>query len=130
MKLKLLCMAALATLALVPLAGAQSFTPLGYCQLTPAVGAVGSLLGCAGAWNAARGSIPPGANAVILRAEGATVRFRDDRLAPSASVGIPILPGDPPYVYEGSLTDLQFAASAAGAIVDVEFVKIAAPAPL
>ncbi len=68
--------------------------PLGYQQLTP---------------TSATGLAPP-ANATfaLIKADTAAATWRDDGIAPTASVGMPMATSDPPLLYAGDLTAIQF----------------------
>jgi hypothetical protein len=87
--------------------------PLGACQLTPLASAT-KLSSCSG-------GIPARANLAALRAEGATVRWRDDGTAPTSAIGQPILVGDRPLIYSGTLSSLQFIAASGSPTLDVSF---------
>ncbi len=97
------------------------WVPLGYCQLSPS--AVTKLSACS--INNIVG-IPAGANLAVIRVETQTVRWRDDGVAPSSGSGQPILVADPPFVYEGTLSAIQFIQASSSATLDVTFYKIPA----
>ena len=125
MKNRLVIAAALALLATAaeaqtPMVGVP-WVPLGYCQLSPATAT--KLSACS--INNVVG-IPAGANLVVVRTESQTVRYRDDGVAPSSGAGQPILVADPPFVYEGTLSAIQFIQTAGSATLDVTFYKIPA----
>ena len=121
----------LAVAAVLPLlcsaAGSQTpmvgvpWVPLGFCQLSPT--AATKLSACS--INNVVG-IPAGANLVVVRVEGQTVRYRDDGIAPSSGSGQPILTTDPPLVYEGTLSAIQFIQASSSATLDATFYKIPA----
>jgi hypothetical protein len=90
--------------------------PIGFCQLTPLAAAT-TLSSCSG------GGIPARASLVVLRAESATVRYRDDGVAPTAAIGQPILTTDRPLVYVGTLSALQFIAASGSPTLDVAFYR-------
>lgn len=84
------------------------FQPLGYQQITDVSAAVGlSLVGAA-------------ANGVraLITATDQDVRWRDDGVNPTASVGMPLTAGST-LPYEGSLSAIRFIESAAGAKLNV-----------
>lgn len=49
-----------------------------------------------------------GANAAMLQVEAAQIRWRDDGTDPTASVGMLMSPGDPPFPYSGNLSAIKF----------------------
>lgn len=59
----------------------------------------------------------------VIKAEAQALRYRDDGIAPSATVGQPVATADGPIQYEGTISALQFIAQTAGGIVDVLFYK-------
>jgi hypothetical protein len=84
------------------------FAPLGYQQIT--VTTVQSL------------TVPSGATHALITAEAQAVRFRDDGVAPTATVGMPIAVGAT-LEYGGNLSQLQFIAQSAGGIVNVLYYR-------
>lgn len=70
-------------------------------------------------------SIPASANAVLLTAEAQAVRYRDDGVAPTSSVGILLSVGTSPFLYTGTLSAIQFIQSTSGSVLDACFYKIA-----
>lgn len=106
--------------AQTPMVGVP-WVPLGYCQLSPATAT--KLSACS--VNNVTG-IPAGANLVVVRTESQSVRYRDDGVAPSSGVGQPILTTDPPFVYESTLSAIQFIQTGSTATLDVTFYKIPA----
>lgn len=89
--------------------------PVGYCQLTS--------LGTAVALTACSGGIPSGANVAVFRAEAQALRFRDDAVDPTASVGMPLLVADPPLLYAGTLSKVRVIEQTSGGKLDVLFYK-------
>lgn len=85
-------------------------SPLGYQQLT--VTTVQTL------------TVPPGATLAIIDVEAQAVRWRDDGVAPTATIGMPIAVSDLALVYSGNLAALQFIAQVAGGIIDVSYYKV------
>ena len=57
----------------------------------------------------------------LLQAEGQNVRWRDDGIAPTATVGMLLIAGSDPYPYDGVLTNIRFIQAAGGAILNVSF---------
>lgn len=72
--------------------------PVGYVQLTSLSGAT--------AFSATQ--IPARAKRVLLQAETQNIRFRDDGVAPTASVGMILYAGATPFEYVGDIATLQF----------------------
>ena len=56
----------------------------------------------------------------IITAEAQAVRWRDDGVAPTASVGMPLAAGVT-LQYDGDLSQIQFIEQTAGAIVNVTY---------
>lgn len=87
--------------------------PLGYVQLTSLAAAAG----------VAAASVPDGAKAALIQAETQPVRYRDDGVAPTASVGM-IIPANGSVWYTGWRFDstlLQFIETTASAKVNILF---------
>lgn len=93
----------------------QPLVPLGYCQLTSLSASTG-LSSCSG-------GIPATANAVVLRAEAQALRYRDDLVAPSATVGMPMAVADAAIFYQGRIGNLRFIEQTSGGKLDVSFYK-------
>lgn len=85
---------------------------LGYCQLSPV--AATALASCAG-------GIPAGANTILMSADTANIRWRDDGTAPTTSVGMSLVFGQIPVTYNGPLSKIQFI-SATG-VLNVTFYR-------
>ena len=80
--------------------------PMGHIQYTSTNVATG-----AGAFNLTRATIPTSASRtkadfVVIQCEGSYVRWRDDGVAPTTSVGMLINTGDI-LIYSGNLDNLQ-----------------------
>lgn len=65
-------------------------------------------------------TVPPGATMALISVSGATVRWRDDGTAPTASVGMPVTAGQE-FQYSGSLAAIQFIGT--GATLDVSYYQ-------
>jgi len=67
---------------------------------------------------------PDGLNAkpvfALIVAEGAAVRWRDDGVAPTSTVGMPLAVGVP-LQYDGDLTKIRFIQQAATGIINVSY---------
>jgi hypothetical protein len=84
--------------------------PLGYVQLTSLASATGL------------SNIPAKATTALLCAEAQAIRWRDDGVAPTATVGMQIAVGSCVQYY-GKLTAIQFIQSTAGAILNASFYQ-------
>ena len=74
------------------------------------------------------GGIPVGllgqpATMVALQAETASVRYRDDGGAPTASLGSEVIFGQNPFLYTGTLSALQFIAASGSPLLNVSFYR-------
>ena len=56
----------------------------------------------------------------VITVENAAVRWRDDKTAPTASVGMPLAVGIP-LQYDGNLQDIQFIEQVAGAKLNISY---------
>ena len=86
------------------------FTPLGYDQVT-SLGSATNLP-----------SIPHGAIMVLVSCSTAAVRWRDDGVAPTASVGMPLAVGQE-FQYAGDLAGIRFIQQASGAVLDISYYR-------
>lgn len=93
---------------------AFKWTPLGYGQITN--------LSAAAVLSAAL-PIPTDAIMVLIEAEAAGVRWRDDGTAPTATVGMPLSAGQEFQYTVVDFSKIQFIQSSAGAILNVSFYK-------
>lgn len=84
-------------------------TPLGYQQITNLT-------------TAQPLTIPATATFALVEAEGIDCRWRDDGVAPTGTVGMPLYAG-PSQVFSGELATLQFIQTAAGAVLNVSYYK-------
>lgn len=116
-------------LALVFPASAQTtivkagpYLPLGYCQMTSLASAKALTTA-----NCSSGAVPNGAIIAEICVETAGVRYRDDGTAPTASVGIPVVPtATAPQCYAYAIISLgavQFIAISGSPVVNVSFYK-------
>lgn len=72
-------------------------------------------------------SVISGANCAVIQAEAQNLRWRDDGVAPTASVGQLILTGTNGLEYFGDLTKIQIIAAQAGGICNVTQARVVAP---
>lgn len=92
----------------------QPLVPLGYCQLTS--------IDAAAALSACSGGIPTGATSAIITAEAQAVRYRDDAVNPTATVGMPVAVGAP-FFYAGTLSKVRVISQTGGAKLNVLFYR-------
>ena len=95
--------------------GPNKGVPLGFQQLTA------TQLASAVSLN-----VPAGANFAVISVETAAVRFRDDGAAPTAAIGVLLVPtsdGTLPFEYWGNLSAIQFIAQTGSPIVNVSYYK-------
>ena len=103
---------ALFLLLFVPVALAQSalqFVPLGYQQITSLSASTGL-------------TVPAGATSAVIIAEAQAVRWRDDGVAPTSSVGMPMAV-NVPLSYSGTLTQLHFIEQTSGAKLNITYYR-------
>lgn len=94
----------------------STVTPLGYCQLSSLSSSTG-LASCSG-------GIPSGSTTINLACETQAVRYRDDGVAPTASVGFPLTTGQVLNGYKPSdLTLLRIIEQTASAKCNILFYK-------
>ena len=86
---------------------APGATSLGYQQITALTSATGL-------------TSPAGAHVAVISVSGQPVRYRDDGVAPTATVGMP-LPVGTVFSYAASLATIQFIQTAATATLDVNY---------
>jgi hypothetical protein len=91
------------------------WTPLGYEQITNLSTAVG--LG------PLTTAIPNDTIMVLIQAETGGVRWRDDGVAPTASVGMILAAGQTFQYTTPDFTQIQFIQMSAGAILNVNYYK-------
>lgn len=90
--------------------GRHFYAPLGYQQYTNLSSAI-SLT-----------SVPDQATIAEIIVEAADIRYRDDGVAPSASVGMLVAAGNA-FQYSGDLSAIQFIGRTVGAIINVSYYK-------
>jgi hypothetical protein len=81
--------------------------PKGYQQITSLSSAVGL-------------TVPSFARIAVIQAEAQIVRWRDDSVDPSSTVGMPLAVGAS-MVYAGNLSTVKFIQAASGAILNVTY---------
>ena len=90
-------------------------TPLGYVQYSLTTAAtLGTIAG---------GSIPTGAVYAYVTTEVNAFRYRDDGVAPTASVGFPVVIGSVLVLQETNLASVQLVSQSGTATLDVGFYK-------
>ena len=87
----------------------DAWVPLGYQQITGAPMTAGTGL-----------TVPAGATMALISVSGATMRWRDDGTAPTASVGMPVVAGQE-FQYSGNLSKIQVIGS--GATLDISYYQ-------
>jgi hypothetical protein len=85
--------------------------PLGYQQITASSSAQGL-------------TVPTGATMMVISVETANIRWRDDGVPPTASVGMPIAAGAAPYEYFGTLSAFQIIAQTGSPVVNIAYYRI------
>ena len=86
-----------------------ALTPLGYEQIT-GLSSVQPL------------TVPTGARLAVICVESQTIRWRDDGVDPTSSVGMP-LPTSGYFIYNGNLAAFRAIETAASAVLNVEYYK-------
>lgn len=69
---------------------------------------------------AQRLSVPAGATMAIIQCEGQAVRWRDDGTAPTAAIGMRLVPGQN-LEYDGDLQRVTVIEETAGAKINISF---------
>lgn len=67
--------------------------------------------------------LPAAVDAVLLQAETQNIRWRDDGTDPTASVGMLLVAGDSPTIWEGDYSVLRFIEATASAKLNVTFYR-------
>ena len=68
-------------------------------------------------------TIPPGATVALIRTETNNIRWRDDGVAPTAAIGMLLMPADAYLLYAGTLSALQFIPVTGSATLDIAYYK-------
>jgi hypothetical protein len=95
--------------AATPVVSIPAGTPLGFVSI-PLAGAAVSL------------EPPAGATYALVSATGENVNWRDDGVAPTAAIGMPIIAGQPPVAL-ANLATLQFIQQSGDATLNVSFYQ-------
>jgi hypothetical protein len=90
-----------------------SVVPLGYCQLSVTTAVLIST--CSG-------GIPAAATLAYVTPETAAVRWRDDGVAPTTTVGYPVTT-NAQLTYSGNLAALRVVAQSGAAVVNIAFYR-------
>lgn len=85
--------------------GPYSYRPLGYQQITSLSAA--TLL-----------APPAGATMALINVSGAAIRYRDDGVAPTSSLGMPVGTNEQ-FQYSGDLTGVEFIQQGSSATLDI-----------
>ena len=85
----------------------QTTSCLGYQQIT----ATGTAVGL---------TVPSGANFAMIVGEAQALRWRDDGVDPTTTVGMPLSVGVD-FSYDGDLNRIKFIAAVAGAIINISY---------
>lgn len=113
-RLRLLALLALLPVALFAASGAPVLDgylePAGYAQVTSVSSAVGL------------GTIPNGVKLVLIQAEAQDVRWRDDGVNPTTSVGM-VIPAGQTLVYNGNPSAFKAVEVTASAKLNVTFYR-------
>ncbi|HEY0120650.1 MAG TPA: hypothetical protein VGC14_02625 [Rhizobium sp.] len=91
---------------------AQQLAALGYEQIADLSASVGL-------------TVPTGANIAVIVAETADVRWRDDGVAPTDAIGMPLSSSGPALEYSGPLANIQFIAASGSPVLNVSYYRIA-----
>lgn len=94
---------------MIQLTSPANLIPKGFQQLTDITAAAGL-------------TVPSGATVALLQAEGDNVRWRDDGINPTTSVGILLIADvNQPYMYQGDLSALKFIETGTDAVLNVVY---------
>lgn len=88
--------------------GPYSYMPLGYQPITAS--AVAQFLP----------SVPSNASVALISVSGGSIRYRDDGVSPTASLGMPIAAGQE-FQYQGELTHFQFIIQSGSPTLDISY---------
>ena len=89
---------------------AQSWQPVGFQQIL-AFSGLQTL------------TVPTGATWAIIRAETNNIRWRDDGVSPTASVGQFMVTTDQPFIYTGSLSTFSVIPVTGSATLDIAYYR-------
>lgn len=70
---------------------------------------------------------PNGATLVLLGADTQSIRWRDDGGAPTTTSGMLLLATQQPFLYNGTLRNMQFIDATAGGLLNAAFYKTSSP---
>ncbi|MGO9399750.1 MAG: hypothetical protein ACLP19_18185 [Xanthobacteraceae bacterium] len=102
----------------------QKITPLGCMNIAvPPSGPVGLTAGIV--TGTTHFTIPPNTNLALIVCETASVRWRDDNIAPGTSTGMLLSSTAPVLSYSGDLSQLQFLSVSGTVTVDVAVYQLA-----
>ncbi len=90
--------------------------PLGYCQITNLAASTQLVTASCNT-----GSVPTGASVAAVVVETQAVRWRDDSVAPTATIGMPLAVGSMLVFTETDLTALRFIEQVASAKLSISF---------
>lgn len=91
---------------------AYVYTPLGFQQLTITSASVTTL------------TVPNGSRIAEICVESNSVRYRDDGVAVTSSVGMPVTASATPcFQYSGNLVAIQFVAVSSSTTLDVSYYR-------
>jgi hypothetical protein len=114
--LALLAVGAIVSAGAMQNVGAQTAPPslgyvaLGYQQIT-ATGTAASL------------TVPAGAKMAVISVETAAIRWRDDGVDPTTTVGMPVAAAATPIEYSGPLANFRLIAQTGSPIVNVSYYR-------
>lgn len=91
----------------------SQLVPLGFQTISLTTGTVSSL------------TVPTGAKIAYITADTQAARWRDDGTAPTSAAGMMLATGNPPLIYGGRLSAIQFIAASSGAILSVSYYSMA-----
>jgi hypothetical protein len=66
--------------------------------------------------------VPSDATIAEITVEAQAIRYRDDGVNPTASVGMPVAAGNS-FQYAGDLTTIKFIEQTSGAILNISYYK-------
>jgi len=66
---------------------------------------------------------PNGATAVLLDADTQSARWRDDNGAPTATSGILLVATQQPFLFTGTIRQMQFISATTGSILNASFYR-------